>query len=137
MINSEEYIDEIKRLMLLYPQYGIDPNYIELVDNSCLNIATAVSGINETTGEPAKGIRIKKLISNNDIASAKGAIGFNKKKRECDRDYTDKAWLLDTDKKFFQHLILHEIAHHTGYSQDDEFNCDIWAFNEMERMGLL
>jgi len=137
VINIEIYLDEIKDIMAKYAVYGINLDYLKINDEPRLNIAVAIVGKDINTGEKACGIRIDRQISDSAISSAKGAIGYNKKSNKYDPTLMDKATKLDTDRKFIQHLILHEIAHHKGYTQEEEYECDKWAFSEMEELGWL
>jgi len=53
-------------------------------DEPFLNVASAIVGMDKETGKKDLGIRINRQITDNEISSAKGAIGFNKKTKEFD-----------------------------------------------------
>ena|SRR5258707_14365303 len=39
---------------------------------------------------------------------------------------------LEDPRRFLEHLVLHEVAHHVLNSQDEEV-CDAWAFSKMPK----
>ena len=154
-IDIKDFVNEIRNIMSIYSQYGMDPEYLEICNGSlkswfqgnkinCVNmpndrtIASAIKGKDTKTGREANGILIKAIITEDQISNIKGAIGFDKKTGKWDAIIAKKLLpLINTNRKFVQHLVLHEIAHHSGFSQAEEFECDKWAFEEMKKNGWL
>jgi len=151
VINIEQYLTEIRMIMSMYPQYDVDSNFLEIFDgplNTYPHLKTSnppkewtiAVALNQEmgTGKKRNGILFKKNINDNDISNTKGAIGFDKRNKQWDYKIVKKLLpLLNTNLKFIQHLTLHEIAHHKGYNQTEEYECDKWAFNEMVANRML
>ena len=82
----------------------------------------AISVVDGTTGQ--WGIVLRRSIDADWIGSILSRVELG--------GFPQTRAVLNTPEIFLRHLVLHELAHlENGWGQEDEENCDAWAFERL------